>query len=118
MRLNQSSSPGITNCIIKPDQRPKITVPEDEQAISPISGKPMLVLKHKGVIIDYCPDSNSVWLDSGELEKISAGTPGEKAAKQKKMKHLDTTAAEDVGDVVGVVLEVAAEAVGAIFTSC
>ena len=121
VRLNQEASPGISNSVIKPDQRPRVSVPVDEHALSPITGKPMMVIRHKGVIIDYCPDSNSVWLDAGELEKISSATSTIKDSREgskKRVKSLsDSGVSVDAGDVVGVVLEVAVEAVGAIFTS-
>lgn len=41
-------------------------------AISPHTGKAMRSEKFKGVTLDYCDASKSVWLDKGELEKIVA----------------------------------------------
>ena len=48
----------------------------------------MLAIKYKGAVIDYCSDSNSVWLDAGELEKISKSSPG-KPPKKRPMRRSD-----------------------------
>ena len=37
---------------------------------SPVSNEPMLVLELEGIEIDYCPLTNGIWLDSGELELL------------------------------------------------
>lgn len=37
---------------------------------SPVSDQPMLVLELAGVEIDYCPLSQGIWLDAGELEAL------------------------------------------------
>jgi len=42
-----------------------------EILISPKSGELMRVFHYRGVELDYCAASNSVWLDRVELEKIS-----------------------------------------------
>jgi Zn-finger nucleic acid-binding protein len=38
--------------------------------ISPVSGKPMLVLELHEVEVDYCPETGGLWLDDGELELL------------------------------------------------
>ena len=37
---------------------------------SPVSHEPMLVLELEGVEIDYCPITQGIWLDAGELEQL------------------------------------------------
>ena len=37
---------------------------------SPVSNEPMLVLELAGIEIDYCPLTNGIWLDAGELEAL------------------------------------------------
>jgi Zn-finger nucleic acid-binding protein len=37
---------------------------------SPVSNEPMLVLELAGIEIDYCPLTNGIWLDAGELEVL------------------------------------------------
>lgn len=37
---------------------------------SPVSHEPMLVLELEGVEIDYCPITQGIWLDAGELEEL------------------------------------------------
>ena len=43
---------------------------EDKPRISPVSGEPMEQITYMGVVIDRCPSSGGIWLDSGELEQI------------------------------------------------
>lgn len=40
--------------------------------LSPITGKPMVQMTLKGVVVDRCQDSGGIWLDAGELEQIVA----------------------------------------------
>jgi hypothetical protein len=42
----------------------------DTARISPVSGKPMERVVIHGVVVDRCPVSGGIWLDSGELEQI------------------------------------------------
>ena len=37
----------------------------------PICNIPMLITQHQEVEIDYCPQCHGVWLDRGELDKIT-----------------------------------------------
>ncbi len=37
---------------------------------SPLANEPMLVLELAGIEIDYCPLTNGIWLDAGELEVL------------------------------------------------
>ena len=37
---------------------------------SPVSNEPMLVLELEGIEIDYCPLTQGIWLDAGELEEL------------------------------------------------
>ncbi len=37
---------------------------------SPSTGKPMRHFTHRGVELDYCEESHSVWFDRGEYSKI------------------------------------------------
>lgn len=41
------------------------------QRMSPATGKPMEQLTVMGVVIDRCPETGGIWLDSGELEQIA-----------------------------------------------
>jgi Zn-finger nucleic acid-binding protein len=41
---------------------------------SPVSNEPMLVLELAGVEIDYCPLTQGIWLDAGELEALFENT--------------------------------------------
>ncbi len=46
---------------------------------SPLSHDPMLVLELSGVEIDYCPFTEGIWLDSGELEELLGDTKAAEA---------------------------------------
>jgi hypothetical protein len=57
--------------------------------------KPMIILEHDGVEIDYCISCEGVWLDSGELRLLfddeteyrrlmATGSPVEKAGEKKR----------------------------------
>ena len=37
---------------------------------SPVSNEPMLVLELAGIEVDYCPLTQGIWLDAGELEAL------------------------------------------------
>lgn len=42
----------------------------EKPRLSPITGEPMEQLTIMGVVVDRCPTSKGIWLDSGELEQI------------------------------------------------
>ena len=41
------------------------------ELLSPITSQPMRAFSFKGVELDYCDESHFIWLDRGELEKIT-----------------------------------------------
>lgn len=69
--LDQKEVPGLSFRALRPGERSRIPVEEDAKLVSPVTGGRMLVFRYRGVEIDYCPDSNAVWLDRGEWEKIT-----------------------------------------------
>ena len=38
--------------------------------ICPVCKKPMIVVEHQKIELDYCPSCEGVWFDSGELELL------------------------------------------------
>lgn len=58
------------------DWRSKVrTVPpsDDEPVvINPLNGKPMEKIEIGGVLIDRCPETGAIWLDRGELARLSS----------------------------------------------
>ncbi len=40
--------------------------------ICPKDHQPMLAIEYNGVEIDFCPECEGIWLDSGELEFLAA----------------------------------------------
>ena len=55
----------------KPDAARIAALPPSKVAC-PRDGKTMRALEHKGVEVDLCAACGSLWLDAGELEKVSA----------------------------------------------
>lgn len=47
------------------------------ERISPVSGKPMHQRTIMGVVVDVCPETGGIWLDSGELEQLLKAVQGE-----------------------------------------
>lgn len=62
---------------------------------SPHTGRPMLEIEVKGVLIDLCRSSGYVWFDQGEYEKVKLGRPPETSG--------------DTGEGGGVAADVAGE---------
>ena len=80
------ANPGLvlSSGSLKPDQRKQVPVNASNQKNSPTNGAPMKVLKYKGIQIDYCPESNGVWLDGDELELLEANEMKDKKPRGKK----------------------------------
>jgi Zn-finger nucleic acid-binding protein len=57
----------------------------DHGLISPTSGKLMQSFTYRGVQLDYCEQSHSVWFDHGEYTKMFA--PAEKASRSSVRAH-------------------------------
>jgi len=47
----------------------------------PACDKPMMILEHRDVEVDFCPACRGCWLDQGELELILQRTGGAAAAE-------------------------------------
>jgi Zn-finger nucleic acid-binding protein len=80
--------------------------------MSPSSGRPMRVFHYRGVELDYCESSNTVWLDRGELEKISRADTSRLKKENRSNPLLDGLDAAVTGvDFVGFI----ADAFGSLF---
>ena len=58
----------------------------------PSCDSPLTLLKLKGVSVDWCRSCDGLWLDSGELHRLSSGTWGRPRAEPKPMDRLPETA--------------------------
>ena len=67
---------------------------------SPVDSKPMEVVIHKGVEIDYCVASRSIWFDSGELEKIVRLSPKATPIREARSRKQRANESDAVGDVI------------------
>jgi Zn-finger nucleic acid-binding protein len=68
--LDGFASSRLSSSKLNPQAKEKIELNEEHQRMSPATGKLMMLIKYRGVFIDYCEESNSIWLDQGEIEKI------------------------------------------------
>jgi hypothetical protein len=72
----------------------------------------MRVFHYRGVELDYCESSNTVWLDRGELEKISRADTSRLKKENRSNPLLDGLDAAVTGvDFVGFI----ADAFGSLF---
>lgn len=83
LKIDESKTSPFSHSQLKPGQRSRIPKAVSDLSRSPASGQPMIVFKYRGVEIDYCCTSHSVWLDAGEWEKIMQKS-GEGGPRQKK----------------------------------
>lgn len=67
----------------------------------------MAVIKYRGVFIDFCEDSDSVWLDPEELEKILES----EKLKQEPKKSVGDHIADGLDAGVTVTLDAIIEAI-------
>jgi len=98
LKINEDAPSVFSHSQLKPGQRSRIPKAVSDLPRSPASGQPMIVFKYRGVEIDYCASSHSVWLDAGELEKIlqkSAGGEGS-GRKQKPNRNLGKEISEGI----------------------
>ena len=77
IELDQPAIPELNNDRLRPYERLGVECSLDQLALSPATGEPMHLFHFEGVAIDYCHDSNSLWLDAGELEKLMTRRSGE-----------------------------------------
>ena len=82
IELDQQGMPQLTNSRLRPNERLGVECSLDEMALSPATGEPMHLFHFEGVAIDYCHESNSLWLDTGELEKLLTKRSGKEAASK------------------------------------
>ena len=87
----------------------------EEAMVSPSSGLLMKGFEFRGVHLDYCADSNSIWFDRGEYPKIFA-TPGKAVSKPSNGDPKNTVADVAVSsvDVVGGGVEIASDVIGGV----
>jgi Zn-finger nucleic acid-binding protein len=71
LELDRARGWGVSPRSLNPRSRKPLPVQRDLLALSPANGKPMVALRYRGVVIDYEAESNTVWFDPGELEKIA-----------------------------------------------
>lgn len=62
---------GVSRETLKPTSRKRIPIEKAKQLLSPVSGKAMVRFKFRGIEIDYCEESNGVWLDAEEIERAT-----------------------------------------------
>lgn len=65
---------------------------------SPIDGSPMRQINRYGIEIDVCPTSGGIWLDKGELEKLSAFLATEAESVRDSRRGRDDDDDDDWGD--------------------
>ncbi|MGJ8640960.1 MAG: hypothetical protein ACSHYA_16335 [Opitutaceae bacterium] len=70
VELDGFAASRLASSKVNPIAREKLTLDEEHKRLSPATGQLMAVIKYRGVFIGYCHDSNSIWLDNGEIEKI------------------------------------------------
>lgn len=87
LKINEASPPAFALSQLKPGQRSRIPKAQGDLPRSPASGQPMFVFNYRGVEIDYCSASNSVWLDAGELEKIVEKSEAGQGRNRKKKRN-------------------------------
>ncbi len=90
LKINDDKLSPFSHSQLKPGQRSRIPKAVGDLPCSPASGQPMFVFKYRGVEIDYCGATNSVWLDAGELEKImekseAGGGPDRKKKRNRNL---------------------------------
>lgn len=102
---------GVSLSQLNPKLTPCALSSNEEALLSPKSGKPMKRFIFKGIQLDYCEDSNSVWMDKGELDSIAKKmiSINKKQNKQKSSKH---NIRENAGDGV---LDVVLDIIGGLF---
>ncbi len=87
---------GIPLSKIKPSHQGATLVETKTDLLSPFSNKPMKHFVYQGVNLDYCKESNSVWMDRGELEELAQKQKGntkiQSSRAQSQNYFLDATA--------------------------
>lgn len=85
--LNQFSAKALSEKLLKKIQQSN---PTENALQSPYTDEKMIHFTHRGVELDYCKESNSVWFDRGEYTKIfAAETTGEKSKPSMMSKAAD-----------------------------
>lgn len=119
VKLNQKGFPALSGKLIRPGSRPRVPIEESDRLLSPVTGQRMLVFRYRGVEIDYCAESNSIWLDPGELENAAASAPAAKSSRRKRGRSSGDSnpflAGIDAALVSESVLDLLGEAVSALF---
>jgi Zn-finger nucleic acid-binding protein len=117
--LGQVGFPALCSSEIRPSEREEILLPQDGSRPSPFDGKPMRVFHYRGVEIDYCPGSDSVWLDAGELEKLvhlaKPQPPASSKGLSRDWRHNPFIDGIDAALTSIDVLDLLGEAIGALF---
>ena len=119
IQLDQSKIPGLSSSAVEFATNTPGLDRGRRGAISPLTKDPMLVFDYKGVEIDCCPGSNSVWLDAQELQKIRGRKNQRPIGKCRFMGNTRDTSScsfdSSIGTTVYEVFEFIAEAISELF---